>query len=695
MKFTLNWLKEFVAFDDSPEKLSELLTMAGLEVESVTPLSAIEGGASDWLFEISVTPNRGDCLSVMGLAREVSVLTGNTVTANLAHRDGNTVQSLAGMAIEITDPELCPRYSAKVIEGVRMGQAPVWMRDRLEACGVRALNNVVDVTNYVMLETGQPLHAFDLDRLTDGRIVVRRAGSVKKFITLDGIERELSESDLLICDGEMPIALAGVMGGHNSEVTNQTRRVLLESAHFDPTTIRRTAKRLGLHSEASHRFERGVDPSGTVAAADRATALMAEYAGGSVEAGVLDSYPRPPKISSILLRQESIEKLLGTRIPPDQVEKFLKALGLKIHKRAGQGSLEVLPPTRRTDLTREADLIEDLARLYGYQNIPTTLPILQCAAARADYHLAWERRIRSFLAGEGLVEAINLPFTSEAMNHAFSGLWDGPTSAVPVLNPLVKESAEMRLSLLPGLIDNFRLNLAQQAENFFAYQLGKIFRRQANGEIEEKQCLAGLLFGSRTRKGLRSSGNGSAIGFLDSKGLVEGILDVFHLRESVIWSRAKLSVLHPGRASDLLYDGQKIGHMGESHPNLIDQFGVPAFLPFELDFDKLVQYSPRQIKASSLPRYPAVERDIALVVDQALPSQQIIGCINELGQTLIERIEVFDEYRGASIPEGKKSLAYKISYRANDRTLTDGEVNALHQDLVDHVGKVFTAQRRS
>jgi phenylalanyl-tRNA synthetase beta chain len=694
MKFTFTWLKELVEID-APNDLSQLLTMAGLEVESLTPLGGSDAAANDWVFEISVTPNRGDCLSVLGLAREVAALTGKPLKYNPSDAQAKVTQCLGGVGIKIVNPELCSRYSAMVVENVRIGQSPEWMQHRLEACGFRSVNNVVDVTNYLMVEVGQPLHAFDLDRLTSGQIVIRQSSGEEEFVTLDGVKRELSDGDLLICDGDTPIALAGIMGGENSEVTAETRRVLLESAHFDPTTIRRTAKRLGLHSEASHRFERGVDPAGTVSAVNRAAQLISKHAGGSVFAGVLDSYPNPPQPRSILLRQERVNKVLGIEIAPVEVERILTGLGLKTTKAAGEGSLLVLPPTSRSDLTREADLIEELARLYGYQKIPTTLPALRSPAGKADFQLIGERRLRSFLAGQGFVEVINLPFTNETFNRKFSGLWTGPTSPVTVLNPLVKESAEMRLSLLPGLIENLRLNLAHKAEGFFGYQLGKVFRLRANGEIEEKQCLAGVLFGSRSRKGLRASERSRPVTFLDCKGVVEGILDQFHLRDSIVWSRGNVAALHPGRTAKLLRDDEKIGYMGESHPDVNDEFGLLPLMAFELDFEKLLQYSPRQIRASSLPRYPAVERDFALVVDQAVPSQRIISCINELGQNIIKGVEIFDEYRGDSIPHGKKSLAYRIFYRADDRTLTDNEVNTMHQQVLDHIGKLLQAQRRS
>ncbi len=694
MKFTLSWLREFVPINTTAEKLAELLTMAGLEVEAMIPLRDPTTEPGDWIFEVAVTPNRGDCLSIMGLAREVSAVTGAPLECKKNPSRQKVLKALKGITLEIEDSQSCPRYSARVVEGVRVAPAPAAMRFRLEACGVRSINNVVDATNYVMLETGQPLHAFDLDRLSSGRIVVRKAGQTKRFVTLDEVERELVPEDLLICDGDTPIALAGVMGGADSEVTAETRRILLESAHFDPTEIRRTAKRLGLRSEASHRFERGVDPEGTIAAADRAVELLVAHAEADAVPGVLDGYPRRRKSRSILLREERIEKLLGVRLERGTAERLLQSLGLKISRQSKKGIIKAVPPTGRPDLTREADLIEEVAQLYGYEKIPTTLPALGSSATKVDYHLQRERRIRSFLIGEGLIELINLPFTSEKMNRAFCGLWDEAPSPVTVVNPLVKESAEMRLSLLPGLLENLGFNLAQKAPSFLGFHLGKVFHLAANGEPEERQSLAGLLYGYRERRGLRS-GELAPLSFLDCKGLVEGILDLLRLGERANWSSGSIAVLHPGRTAILHLDDVKIGYLGQSHPELCEDTGLPSFLAFELDFDKLVQYAPRQIKARSLPRYPAVERDFALVVDHAFPSRQIVSWIEGLGQALIEDVAVFDEYFGASLPEGKKSLAYKISYRANDRTLTDNEVNALHQNLVDRIGEVFGAQRRS
>jgi phenylalanyl-tRNA synthetase beta chain len=702
MKFTLNWLKEFVTVKASPQELAEKLTMAGLEVESVTALREPESQREDWLIEVGVTPNRGDCLGIAGIAREVSALTGGAVTSPSAALRSKR-ERVAGrpdvqrgtkqVSIEITDSRLCTRYSAAIVEGLRLGPSPARMRFRLEACGIRSISNVVDVTNYVMLETGQPLHAFDRDRLAGRKIVVRPAKEIKTFTTLDGVERELVAEDLLICDGDVPIALAGVMGGTNSEVGAATRAVLLESANFDPLSIRRTAKRLGLHSEASHRFERGVDPEGTVLALNRAVSLLASVAGGVSVSGFGDRYPGRTKPTALFLREERVEEILGVPIRAQQAEKILRALGLKTERQASRRKIKVVVPPRRRDLTREADLIEELARLHGYERIPSAPPLLRSSGARRDARLAWERRARWFLAGEGLVEVINLPFTEERLNRAFAGLWEGEPSPVAILNPLVKESATMRVSLIPGLIENLRVNLAQKAESFWAYQLGKVFRLGSDG-AEERQGLAGILYGPRAARGLRAAGEFTP-GFLDAKGLIEGILDFLGMSEAITWSRPTTAFLHPGRSAALAVEGKRLGILGQLHPEVSDALGLPASLIFELDFEGLLQYAPRRITARSLPRFPSVERDFAVVVEGEFPSQQIVSWIKNHGEALIESVEVFDQYLGSPIPAGKKSLAYKISYRADDRTLTDAEVNVLHQNLVDQVATFFGAQVRT
>ena len=671
-----------------------MLTMAGLEVEAVSSIREPEGGKEDWLFEVGITPNRGDCLGILGIAREVAALTGvklKSLPLSGAVKDSNIQKRIA---ISIENPKLCPRYSARIVDGIGIAPGPAWLRHRLESCGIRAINNVVDITNYVMLETGQPLHAFDLERLRHKALAVRAAGSVANFTTLDGVQRELNPEDVLICDGAEPVALAGVMGGMDSEVKESTRSVLLESANFAPASIRRTAKRLGLHSEASHRFERGVDPEGTITALNRAVYLLGRHAGGRAEAGVADRYPGKVKPVTILLREERIERALGVKIDRKKAAKLLGALGMKIRDQARRRSLAVVPPASRPDISREADVIEELARLHGYDRIPTTLPLLRASGGKKDPRLAWERKLRALLAGEGLTEVVNLPFTTDALNTKFPGIDLDPAGAVPVLNPLAKENAEMRRSLIPGLSENFRLNRAFKARGFHAFHLGKVFYQTAAGEIGERTYVSGLMHGPRARRGLRS-GDESSVDFLQCKGVVEAILELFHSRDSVTWATSQAASLHPGKAAEILAGAPRLGYLGELHPDLAQQLELPPFFLFELDFEKLLQYAPARITINALPRFPAVERDIALVVDRDFAAQQVIQWIEGLDETLIEHVEVFDQYLGAPIPEGKKSLAYKISYRAEDRTLTDTEINDLHQRLVERLGQTFGAERRS
>jgi phenylalanyl-tRNA synthetase beta chain len=693
MKFTLNWLKQFVAVKMPPEKLAELLTMAGLEVESLTGLREPETNREDWLFEIGVTPNRGDCLGVHGIAREVAALTGGSVKPFPVVSRVKAAAVAKRVNVSIHNSRLCPRYSARVVDAIQVGPSPAWLRFRLEACGIRAINNVVDITNYVMLETGQPLHAFDLDLLPSRHIVVRTAGSATKFTTLDSAQRELVADDLLICDGEVPVALAGVMGGMDSEVRENTKSVLLESANFDATAIRRTAKRLGLHSEASHRFERGIDSNGTVAALDRAAAMLVELAGGAAVPGVVDRYPRRPRPPNIVLSEERVANLLGIAIDTRRAENLLQSLGIKTRRRAGK-VINCSPPPSRTDLTREADLIEELARLHGYDKIPATLPRLRPPGGAKDERLSRERSVRAFLAGEGLAEVINLPFTSENLNRTFTGLWEGDVAPVAVVNPLVKESAEMRLSLIPGLMENLRVNLAQKAGSFYAYHLGKVFRMAHGDGPEERTYLSGILYGPRARHGLRDATE-HPLGFLNCKGLVEGLLDLLRIRDQTSWSEGTVAALHPGRSALARIGDEKLGYLGQLHPDLCDELGLPQFFLYELDLEKSLEYAPPKLTTCPLPRFPSVGRDFALVVERDFRAQRIVDWINNLREPLIEHVEAFDEYRGAPVAEGKKSLAYKVSYRAEERTLTDSEINALHQKLITEIGKVFGAELRS
>ncbi len=649
-------------------------------------------GLEDWVFEVAVTPNRGDCLGIHGIARELGALTGGKLRPPPSAPVAKGPPLNRTVQVHIEDSKLCPRYSARVVTNLSPLPSPLWMRYRLEACGVRSINTIVDITNYVMLETGQPLHAFDLDRLKSRRIVIRPASRPVKFMSLDGIERELISGDLLICDDDVPVALAGIMGGSNSEVSSETRSVLLESAHFDPLTIRRTAKRLGLHSEASHRFERRVDPEGTLAALDRAVYLLEEFGGGMALKSTVDRYPRKFKPSAIVLRDEKITRLLGIELPRRFTERTLKSMGVTIQSRTKQ-SMKVLPPSYRADLTRETDLIEDLAQLYGYEKIPATLPTARSRGGRIDPFLRWSRRLRSFLAGQGLAEAINVPFTSTEMNRCFPGLWAGESRPVAILNPIKQESAEMRLSLIPGLAGILRTHVDQRAQSFWAFEMGKVFHKTSQGSYEERTHVSALLFGNRVRRGLRAETN--TVSFLELKGLIEGITEITGTEVDTTWDgNNPPPFLHPGKAATVGQKGLKIGHLGELHPDLCASLGLPPFLAFELDFEGLVKYARFDFTVHALPRFPPVERDLAVVVDEGFPAQQIITWIKGLNNSLIETVQIFDQYRGSPIPKGKKNLAYSVSYRAEDRTLTDDEINTIHENLTDKMCQQFGATLR-
>lgn len=692
MKLTFNWLNEFVDLSQPPGQIAEALTMAGLEVESLEPLTSGSEAERDWVMEIAVTPNRGDCLGILGVAREIAALTGGRLKLPASSPHSNEPEAEKRVAVRIDNPQLCPRYSARLIHNARVAPSPDWIRRRLEACGIRSINNVVDVTNYVMLETGQPLHAFDFDRLGTKTIVVRQAKEIGNFVTLDGIERKLAPDDLLICAGDTAVALAGIMGGKDSEVAVETGSILLESAHFDPLAVRRTSKRLGLHSEASHRFERGVDPEGTLYALARATLLLSEVADGRPEKGVIDCYAQRREPRPILVRDQRVEGLLGVKLKSEGVERILQSLGVKVQGRSENG-VEFVPPSYRFDLCREADLIEELARIHGYSRIPSTMPLVRPQGGRLDLLLRRERRARFFLVGEGLTEMINPPFTSEQMNRRFYGLRENGGCPVSILNPLVQDSAEMRLSLIPGLLENLRTNLAQKTKGFFGFELGKVFHLDSKGAPGERLHMAGLLSGERERRGLRTKE--SQVTFFDAKGLVEGLLETLALDQSAEWTGCGVvPFLHPGKAASLRLGTSNMGYLGELHPDISDEVSLPLCQLFELDFEGLLQYPPRQLRACSLPRFPSVERDLAVVVDEAQPAERIIKWIKDLDHSLIEKVEVFDEYHGSSISEGKKSLAYRISYRAEDRTLTDAEVNSLHQDLIVQIGERFGAQLR-
>ncbi len=636
-------------------------------------------GLEDVALDIAVTPNRGDCLSVLGIAREIAALTGQRL-----HRPRLTVRESAGaaadlIAIRIDDAELCGRYVGRVVSDVKIAPAPRWMQARLQAVGIRPINNIVDVTNYVMIERGQPLHAFDYERLPAKEIVVRRAGSDTTFTTLDGQGRTLTADDLMITSGGRPVAIAGVMGGAETEVTLSTRRVLLESAWFNPAAIRRTAKRLGLRTEASYRFERTTDIEGVAQAADRAAALIAGLGAGSIAHGRVDAYPAPRPPVSISLRLKRVADLLGMSVGRSEVMSRLKALGARVAP-ATRGMLAVVPPSYRSDLTREIDLIEEVARLGGYENVPTTLPESVLTGAGPDLTQRRQRDLQRFCVAQGLTEVVFLSFCSPRLNALFPGLHNR-RDAVRIVNPVVQEDTELRLSLLPGLTRIVRDNHDQGVAQVGAFCIGKVFWREAS--FGEARRLAGVICPTLPRAGVGS--RDVRTDFADVKGIVEAIFDFLAIRDTQ-WSAAPdLPAFHPGKTARVDIAGTLIGIVGCVHPTVADELKLqdPCWL-FEVDLDRLLQYSPIRVKYREVSRFPAVLRDVAVVTDESFASDRVVRFVREWNQglQLIEDMYLFDQYTGPPVPPGKKSLAYALSYRAADRTLTDTEVNEVHGQLI-------------
>ncbi len=654
-------------------------------------------GLRDTILDVAVAPNRGDCLSVLGLAREIAALTGAPLPASKprVHERETAISEQA--RVTIADPDLCPRYAARVISGVQVAPSPAWMQWRLEAAGLRALNNLVDVTNYVMIERGQPLHAFDLASLAGAEIVVRRARDLSTITTLDGQTRTLVPDDLLICDRDRAVAIAGVMGGANSEVREQTTEVLLESAYFVPETVRRTARRLGLRSEASYRFERGVDPQGTVLALNRAAALLAQLAGGQVSRGVLDVCPQPLTQTVIPLRGQRVATFLGTAVDAPEIGRSLRTLGAVV-KRERHETWRVTVPSHRADLTQEVDLIEEIARLRGYDTIPTLLLRAEIHGDRQDLEGRWTRRVRACLAAQGLAEMLNLSFTSARLNVLFPGLVPA-SSPVSILNPLSAEGAELRLSLLGNLIRTLQHNLRQGEAGVAAFELGKVFynKLHESSAIEQKQeriTLAGVLSGNWPVTGIAREGR--PIEFADLKGILEALWQELHCETQVRWTRtAEVVFLHPGKAAVLAIDETTLGVAGVLHPGHCAELGLPqAPLVFELDFPTLLHYALPVTRYQPLPRFPAVVRDVAIVVDEELPVQAVVDAVHALTNPLIAGARLFDLYRGDPIPAHKKGLAYSILYRAADRTLTATEVNTLHAQVIDHLVQTLGVEVR-
>ncbi len=650
---------------------------------------------TDLIYHIGVTPNRGDCLSVIGIAREVAALCGGKWSPPVVNlmETGPSVDSLSSVTIE--DADLCPRYAARIVRNIKIKPSPLWMRQRLEAQGVRAINNIVDVTNYVMMELGQPLHAFDYHRLDEHRIVVRRAQPNETFVTLDGQRHRLGRDMLLICDATRGVALAGIMGGLNSEITSETHTVLIESAYFQPTGTRRTAKTLGLSTESSYRFERGVDPEGVVTALDRAAQLMVELGEGELATGRLDVYPLPVKRESIKLRLSKTNRFLGTNFSREKISKHLESIQLKISS-AEEDFLVVEPPSFRADLTREVDLMEEVARLAGYDLIPSASPLARLASAKRAEDQVIRQYTKETLASLGFCEIVSYSFINpQTIDLLRIEDEDRRRELLPLRNPLSEDQSVMRTSLIPNILETAVRNQRQNNFDLKLFELSKVFFPMEGEELpEERFNLCALLSGLRRPPGWNEPGQ--FVDFFDVKGAVEALfmrLGIGDLR----WSaKSTAPYLNPEAAARIKAADQYLGDLGEIHPAVLESFDLkgPVYL-FDLDFDLLMKKTVPVKQFQSLPRFPAINRDLAIVVSDSVAAQDLLDYLEEHRPRYAERITLFDQYRGAQVGNDRRSLAFRITYRSGERSLTDLEVNELHKELSQKVVDAFEAQLRS
>jgi phenylalanyl-tRNA synthetase beta chain len=645
-------------------------------------------GLESEVMEVAVTPNRGDALSMLGVARDVAALTGRPLRLPAPELAEEEPEIGAQASVTIADPQGCPRYAARLVREVSIGPSPWWMADRLSAAGVRPISNVVDVTNYVLLERGQPLHAFDHDLLSGGQIHVRPAEEGEVFTTLDGKERRLEAGMLLICDARRPVALAGVMGGLNSEIGEKTATVLIESAFFDPGLTRRTSRRLGLSTEASYRFERGIDRDGCAAAADRAAQLMAQVAGGKVAKGIIDNHPLPYQPPRLELSVSRTSAFLGLPLSRGQVAGSLEQLGIALEEGPDADTVVARPPAARTDLERPVDLTEEVARLVGYDNIPAKLPWAPLAAKPRARRQVVRERARDIMAAQGLDEAISLSFAHPRAADWLRLAADDPRRRpVRLRNPLSEEQSELRTTLLPGLLAAVRRNLSFSVLDVGLFEVGKVFRAAEGRKLPaEPERLAGALAGLAQPVSWHSGEE--PVGLAHARGAVEYLLEGLGIAGAEYPSpEATPPYFEPGTWCRVEAGGRELGEAGRLHAKAAAAWDLdqPVYL-FELDFDALVELAPEGRAYAPLPRYPAVVRDVAMVVDEQVGAGEVLAAARrpshpQAGKWLAG-VELFDLYRGKPLDKGQKSLALRFSYRSPERTLTEEEMRPAHEALV-------------
>ena len=666
-------------------------TKLGVNIADVLGLS------DDAVLEFELTANRGDCFSVFGLVREVAILTGNQPKwPEIAVKEDDAAKAADMVKIGIEAHELCSRFSARVVKNVKIGPSPAWMQQRLEGAGIRAINNVVDVTNFVMVELGQPMHAYDYDQITGHSLTARKAQPQENLHTLDDSERLAKGGELVIADSEKPAGLAGIMGGLESEVTENTTTVVFEAACFNGPSIRRTSRSVGLHSEASGRFERGTDITGTIRALDRAAQLLQDMGACTVAQGIVDVYPEQKETVHVDFTMEQINTRLGTELPAEKIIDILEKLYFKISD-LGNGSYRAEVPSWRNDVTFMEDLSEEIARIYGYDNIASTTPrgnIMQ--GVQSDVQ-SFVDRLKLALSYMGMCEELSFSFTSESMFDKMDLPADSPLrKAIPILNPLTDEAPLVRTSLIASILENTMRNLSRKNEDIKIFDVAPVFYPKALPLTElprEVLKMAGLMMGRRND--VNWSTDNAVIDFYDAKGMVEELLDILRIGRYQV-EAGEYTAMHPGKTALFKKGKEVIAAVGELHPKVAENLGITkkAYI-FEMDVLTLMKYTANKTSYTALPKYPAISRDLAMLVDATVNAAEIERVIAQNGGQYFKGVTLFDIYTGKQIAEGKKSMAFTMQFQSNEKTLTDAEADEAFQRILSAVQQEFQAELRA
>ncbi len=657
------------------------------EAPTGTPLGEYLG---DTILDLDITPNRPDCLSVIGIAREIAALTDHGLhSLEITYEETeDSIDALVSVAI--VEPNLCPRYCASLITGVNVGPSPWWLQQRLRNYGMRPISNIVDVTNYVMLEYGQPLHAFDYQKLRGHKIIVRRAERGETITTLDGIERILAEDILVIADEEKPVAIAGIMGGLDTEVTDATDTILLESANFNQAVIRRGCRHLGLQSEASIRFDKSLSPGLPQLPLKRATQLLLELAGGKAAKGMIDAYPGKRAPKNMLLSTEEVKRLSSLEIDVGKITKVLQSLGFECEESHLPSQISVVAPYWRSDVESAADLIEEVVRIIGYEKIPTTRLSSSLPMREPTPVLGFKRRLRNILVSCGFQEMLTYSLTSLEKLQRLSPDLDVKVMPLKVANPLTKEQEYLRTTLRTNILAALANNQKHEENGIKLFEIGKVFLPQGRELPQEKDLLCALLSGPRYE--LSWHGDNKPLDFFDATGVVESLFKQLELVATFEVSDDES--LLPGRAVDIIINGDKVGITGELHPKVTQAFELSGTVYLiEIDMEKLLDKTTRLKEYRAISRFPGSSRDISLVIDEQVPYQQVAGVIRSF--PLVSKVTLFDFYTGKQLPEGKKSFAVRIVYQSPERTLTDEEIDKTQEQMLDRLHQELGATLRS